>query len=238
MPNLTPNYKLSTDVVTDDFVQPEHNNRLADTLDRVLGSFLRRIITAGVHEGWEVTEAKQVSAGEGLVSACWCKTSAAQEIDSLTDGSVNYVFIETDDDSAPEGTVRVYAQVSPSAPDGSLFLGTIELDAEGNVLEINNQAEGVDRDCHPLVWAAFAGSGIVEAVPAGGEVSFYVDHSAQGQFRLPGALSFEVQGEAFTWSIDQTHEAGRFRVTAVNESSNPEDLEYSWTREGLRNTAV
>ncbi len=233
MPNLTPNYKLTTNVVTDDFVQPEHNNRVADTLDRVLGSFLRQIISAGVYQGWEITGAKQVSPGEGLVSACWCKTAAAQDIEDLTNGTVNYVFAEANDTSAPDGTVRTYAQLSPSGPSGSVFLGTVELDGDGEVVAIDNQAEGVDRDCHPLQWGAFGGSGTVEAVPPGGEVSFYVEHSEQGSFRIPGAISFQVEGEQFSWGIDQAHDAERFRVTAVNEGSYTEDLEYSWQREGL-----
>lgn len=233
MANVTPNYKLTTDVVTDDFVQPEHNNRVADTLDRVLGCFLRQIIVAGVHEGWEITQDKQVGPGEGLVSACWCKTATAQDIDGLTNGAVNYVFIEADETSAPEGTVRVYAQLSPSGPSGSILLGTLELDAEGEVVAVDNEAEGVARNCHPLAWGAFAGGGTVEAVPPGGEVSFYVDHGEQGSFRLPGAIAFEVEGEQFAWSLDQAHDAERFRVTAVNEGSYPADLEYAWEREGI-----
>lgn len=233
MPNLTPNYKLTTDVVTDDFVQPEHNNRAADTLDRVLGWFLRQIIRAGVYEGWEITEAKQVSPGEGLVWACWCKTVSGQDVEDLTNGAVNYVFVEANDTSAPDGTVRTYAQLSPSGPSGSVFLGTVELDGDGEVVAIDNEAEGVDRDCHPLRWGAFAGSGSVEAVPPGAEVSFYVDHGEQGSFRAPGAISFQVEGGEFSWSIDQAHDAERFRVTAVNEGSYVEDLEYSWQREGL-----
>jgi hypothetical protein len=233
MPDLTPNYNLATGVVTDDFVQPEHNNRMADTLDRVLGSFLRQIITAGAHEGWEITGDKQVSPGEGLLSACWCKTATAQDIEGLTNGEVNYVFAETDGTSAPDGTVRIYAQLSPEAPGGSIYLGTLELDAEGAVVALDNEAEGVDRSCHPLLWAALAGGGTVEQVPPGGEVSFWVDHAEQGSFRLPGAIAFEVEGEEFSWGLDQTHDAERFRVAAVNEGSYPADLEYTWQREGL-----
>ena len=233
MPNLTPNYSLVTDVVTDDFVQPEHNNRMAETLDRVLGSFLRQIISAGVCQGWEITEAKQVSPGEGLVSACWCKTATAQDIGELTNGAVNYVFAESNDTSAPDGNVCVYAQLSPSGPSGGIFLGTIELDGSGEVVAIDNQAEDVDRECHPLRWGACSGSGTVEAVPPGGEVSFWVDHSEQGSFRVAGAISFQAEQGQFSWSIDQAHDAERFRVTAVNEGSYGEDLEYSWQREGL-----
>ena len=43
MATTTPNYQLATGVVTDDFVQPDHQNRVADTVDRALGRFLRRM---------------------------------------------------------------------------------------------------------------------------------------------------------------------------------------------------
>ncbi len=112
MANETANYKLITDVVNDDFVQPEHNNRAANTLDRTLGTFLRRIITAGVFEGWEVTSAKQVDAGEGLIAACWCSTVAEQDINDLTNGAVNYVFAEVTDTSGADGSVNFRAQTS------------------------------------------------------------------------------------------------------------------------------
>ena len=36
MPGVTGNYQFVTAVAVDDFVQPSHNNRLADTVDRVL----------------------------------------------------------------------------------------------------------------------------------------------------------------------------------------------------------
>ena len=230
MANETANYKLLTDVVNDDFVQPEHNNRVANTVDRTLGTFLRRIITAGVFDGWEITAAKQVDTGEGLIAACWCTTVADQDIDDLTDGAVNYVFAEVTDTSGADGSVSFRAQTSGSGPTGSVLLGTIELDAGGAVVEINNNAAGVQRQCYPIAWRALAGGGTVADVPAGNEVVLTVSHDA---LRVPGAIAFDIEGSDFTWEIDRTYEAANFRVTATNESAAAVDLVYTWARQGV-----
>ena len=47
MASTTTNYGLATDVVVDDFVEPAHQNRVADTLDRALGEFLAQMMPAG-----------------------------------------------------------------------------------------------------------------------------------------------------------------------------------------------
>lgn len=230
MANETANYKLITDVVNDDFVQPEHNNRVANTLDRTLGIFLRRVITAGVFDGWEVTTAKQVDPGEGLIAACWCTTVAEQDVDDLTNGAVNYVFAEVTDTSGADGSVGFRAQTSGSGPSGSVLLGTIELDGGGAVVEVDNNAAGVQRQCYPIAWCALAGGGTVAGVPAGEQVVFTVSHDA---LRVPGAITFDIAGSDFTWEIDRTYEAASFCVTAVNESVEAADLVYTWDRQGV-----
>ncbi|MEA3247350.1 MAG: hypothetical protein U9Q74_14445, partial [Gemmatimonadota bacterium] len=103
MSELTQNYQLVTSVAVDDFVQPGHNNRLADTVDRVVGSVLKRLATEGVYDGWEIQSDKTVSAGEGLIAACWCETTQAQAITGLTDDAVNHVFVQPTADGAPGG---------------------------------------------------------------------------------------------------------------------------------------
>ncbi len=230
MANETANYKLITDVVNDDFVQPEHNNRVADTVDRTLGTFLRRIITAGAFDGWEITTAKQVDAGEGLIAACWCTIAAGQDIDDLTDGALNYVFAEATDTSGADGSVGFRAQTSGSGPAGSVLLGTIELDGLGAVVEVDNNAAGVQRQCYPIAWCALSGGGTVADVAAEEQVVFTVAHDA---LRVPGAIAFDIAGSDFTWEIDRTHEAESFRVTATNESAATADLVYTWERQGV-----
>ncbi len=230
MASETANYHLVTGVVGDDFVEPEHNNRVADTVDRVMGNYLLRLMTAGAYDGWEITAAKQVDAGEGLVAACWCSSGVAGEVDGLTVGAVNYVFAQTGSTSGADGSVTFQAQQSASGPSGSVFLGTIELDAQGDVVEIDNAADGVDRQCYALAWRSLSGSGVEAAVPASGEVSFDVIHEA---LRVPGAIAFAVEGEDFTWEIDRTYLATGFRVTATNNGAAAADLVYSWEREGI-----
>ncbi len=230
MPTETPNYRLITGVVNDDFVAPEHVNRLADTLDRVVASVLSRLLTAGVYQGWEITTSKQVSSGEGLVSACWCSTSLPQEIAELTNNAVNYVFAEVTDSSAWDGSVRFRAQLGSNGPQGSLLLGTIELDEAGEVVAVDNAAAGVDRQCYALAWRTLSGAGSVAAVPPGEEVSIVVEHAP---LRVPGAIRLQVVGEDFTWEIDRAYLADGFRVVAKNTSQAAADFVYSWRRHGI-----
>jgi len=217
-------------VVSDDFVEPEHVNRLADTLDRVLGSALLRLFTAGVHSGWEIDTAKQVGAGEGLVGACWCSTTVGQDIADLTNGAVNYVFAEATDTSAWDGSVSFRAQLGSIGPAGSVLLGSIELDGDGEVIEVENDIAEVQRQCYALTWRTLSGSGTVASVPASEDTTIIVEHEA---LRVPGAIEFSVEGEDFTWEIDRAHEATSFRVIATNNSESAADLEYTWRRHGI-----
>ena len=65
MAGSTANYGLATGVVTDDLIEPEHHNRVADTLDRVLGWFLKRMMADGAYSGWTLTTAGTVEPGSG-----------------------------------------------------------------------------------------------------------------------------------------------------------------------------
>lgn len=230
MPTETQNYKLVTGVVSDDFVEPDHINRMADALDRVVGSFLQRLMTAGVYSGWEIGTEKQVSAGEGLIRGCWCSTANPQDVVDLTNDAVNYVFAEATDTCGWDGSVVLRAQLSSAGPTGSLLLGSIELDASGEVVAVDNDIEGVDRQCYELGWRTLRGSGSVASVPAGEDVAVIIEHDA---LRLPGAIEFDVENEDFTWEIDRTHGAASFRVTATNTGGSPADMDYTWRRHGI-----
>jgi hypothetical protein len=230
MAGVTQHYGFATDVAVDDFVQPEHNNCIADTVDRVLGAVLRKIIRPGVLEGWSVLADKTVGSGQGLVAACWCETTQAQAINGLTHGAVNHVFLEADADGPTDGTVTVFAQLSSSGPSGAIYLGTIELDGAGVVVAIDNFADGVDRQCHPLAWRNLSGSGTIAAVPAGGEASAHVTHDA---LRVPGAISLSSNSPDFTWEISETWRGDRFLLTVSNSGASAADFDYTWTREGV-----
>jgi len=232
MPTQTEHYGLAAGVVTDDFIQPDHQNRVAETLDQVVGNIVKQILAAGVYNGWLIQEDKTVTAGWGILSGCWCATVTNQDITSLQNGAVNYIFAQTNQQSAPQGSVDFVAQLSPNGPPGSVCLGSIELDAQGDVVSIDNE-EGATRGCFPLTTNTFSGSGTIEAVPGGGEVSFVVNHAEAGSFAIPGAIDFAVTGEAFTVTLRQTYQADRFEVVAVNENSYPQDLCYTWQRQGI-----
>jgi len=230
MAGVTQTYGFATDVAVDDFVQPAHNNRIADTVDRVLGAVLTKIVRPGVLEGWSILADKTVGTGQGLVAACWCQTTEAQAITGLTDGAVNHVFLEADADGPSDGTANVFAQLSSSGPSDAICLGTIELDGGGAVVAIDNEVDGVDRQCFPLAWSSLDGSGSLEAVPAGGDASEYVTHEA---LRVPGAIDLQSSSQDFTWEITETWRDDRFLLTVSNGGASAADFDYTWTREGI-----
>jgi hypothetical protein len=230
MAGVTDNYQFVTDVAVDDFVQPEHNNRIADTVDRVLGSVLRRLLSAGAYEGWTIETDATVVAGQGLVADCWCETTQAQAVTGLTSDAVNHVFLEATADGPPDGTVNVFAQLSADGPADAIYLGTIELDAACEVVAIDNSADGVERACYPIAWSSLAGEGTIAAVPAGGEASEYVTHES---LRLPGAIELSSDSADFTWEISETWRADQFLLTVTNNGASEADFEYEWTREGI-----
>jgi len=230
MAGVTENYGFATEVAVDDFVQPSHNNRLADTVDRVLGSLLRRLMTAGAHEGWSILGDKTVGSGQGLVGACWCQTTSAQAISDLTDDAVNHVFVEATADGGPDGTVSFFAQLSANGPADSVYLGTIELDGGGDVVAIDNQAEGVERQCYPLAWVSLVGSGIIEDVDPSAEETVYVEHDV---LRVPGAIELTSESPDFTWTIEESWRGDRFLLRVTNNGGSAADFEYEWAREGV-----
>ncbi len=232
MPTQTEHYELAAGVVTDDFVQPDHQNRVAETLDRVVGNVVKQLLSAGVYSGWLIQEDKTVAAGAGLVQGCWCGTATSQEITGLQNSAVNYVFAVATSQSAPDGTVDFSAQLTAEGPSGSIYLGSLELDAEGDVLAVDN-ATDTDRGCFPLKTDTVSGSGEVEAVPGGAQVSFVVDHTEGASFLVPGAIEFEVEGDDFEVELRKTYQKAQFEVMATNQSSYPRDLSYSWQRWGI-----
>lgn len=230
MARMTENYGFVTEVAVDDFVQPEHNNRLVDTVDRVLGSVLRRLLTAGAYEGWAILADKTVGAGQGLVSACWCQTVSAQPITGLSNGALNHVFAAATANAGVDGGITVFAQLSALGPTDSVYLGTIELDGDGEVVAIDNAAQGVQRQCWPLAWRSLGGSGTIEGVGPGAEESVSVQHEA---LRVPGAIELQSGSPDFTWEIDEAWRADGFVLRATNHGGSAADFEYTWSRAGI-----
>lgn len=242
MAEMTEHYGLTVGVVTDEVIEPEHHNRTAATLDRVLGSVLTRLLAAGVFAGWLLNTDGGVTAGEGLVGGCWCQTLGDTAVSDLTDGATNYVFARTDETSAPDGTVTFVAQLSPTTPEGAVYLGTMTVDGQGQVTAVDNQAAGVDRNCLSLGVGEISGSGVLEDFYALGEgemAPIEVDHAEQGEFwwAEPPRLA-EAPGVIFLLDTSYTN-GSRFRVWAMRSddagggwSGGAGDLEYAWTRRG------
>ncbi len=231
MAERTEHYGLPVGVVADDIIEAEHHNRLAATLDRVVGNVLCKLWADGAYQGWELTEEKTVSAGEGLVGGCWCRTAGAQSISGLTPHALNYVFARKNNDSAPMGAVDFAAQLYPDKPVGAVYLGWMILDENGNVLEIDNQASGVDRNCLRLEIGEAKGSGLVLAVPPGEDFVVEITHSLR--LIVPGALEFSCENEDFSWELIETYRPDGFKVRGKNNGTQEADFVYAWRRRGF-----
>ena len=233
MASSTPNYGLATAVETDDLVEATHHNRMADTLDRALGELVKGLLGTGAHEGWEITNAKQVGAGAGLIGPCWCSTAAAQGISGLTNGAVNYVYAVLDEGSAPDGSVRFSGQLAPPGPGSSILLGTLALNGAGQVVTVDNAPTGAQRSCHALRFGELVGTGTVANLPAGQTASVLVDHSAAGVFRLPGDLRASTATLNVAVTVSEHYRGDRFGLTITNSGTTPASVTYTWTREGI-----
>lgn len=231
MPAQTAHYGLTTGVVTDDFVQPADNNRAADVLDRVVWSFLSKVMADGALSGWPIQNDKTVAAGEGLVDGCWCETAAAQSIGGLANGAVNYVFGQTDGTSADQGTIAFYASTSSTKPEGEVYLGTIELDGAGAVVSIDNNAAGVDRNLYKLEVSVLSGSGQYLGLGASESTTITITHDA---LRLLGEITFSCTPVEVTYEIVEHHEGDQFKVKLTNTGGSSVDVDYDWTREGVK----
>ena len=228
MATQSENYGFTVGMTTDDFVAPEHVDRPARTVDRVLGALARQLLSAGVYAGWAILEDKTVSAGSGLIAGAWGETTVAQAISGLTSGAVNYVCAHATADTPPSGTVNFVAQLQPTAPPSAIRLGTITLDAEGAVTNVDNSSG--DRGCFALLSDTLRGSGTVAAVAGGQATTVEISHA---MLAIPGALSCDG-GEHFSMALEQTWRGDGFVVVATNGDTAAHDLAYEWERRGIR----
>jgi hypothetical protein len=243
MAGITENYGLTVGVVTDDIIEPDHHNRVAATLDRVLGGMIRHLLVNGAHQGWLLTTDADVTAGAGIIAGCWCETDEASAITGLTRNAINHVFAVTNAGSAPDGTVDFVAQLTEVTPEGAVYLGTATVDASGTVTAVDSLVAGVDRDCLSLAVTVIAGSGVVEGfygLSEGEMALIEVDHLELGEFHWAEPPRIEdAPGVAFLLDVACTN-GRRFRVWAMRTDdvgggwTGPAaaDLEYSWTRRG------
>ncbi len=229
MPTQSDNYGLWVGMVTDDFIEPAHVDRAAQIVDRVLGGVVGKLLAAGVYEGWLLGQDKQVGAGWGVLEAAIGETEAGQEIGGLTNEAVNYVFAVATEETAPGGVVGFAAQTGSVGPAGALYLGTIELDAAGAVVALDNDATGVDRGVFPLVTRTLQGSGTVAEVDPDETVAIEVTHAA---LAVPGAIAVTVS-EGFSYVVEEAWRGDGLLVKATNEGTETAELVYAWERKGM-----
>ncbi|MHB8997636.1 MAG: hypothetical protein ACYC63_20515 [Armatimonadota bacterium] len=229
MAGVSENYGLAVGVATDDFIEPEHHNRVAATLDRVLGNVLKKMMAQGACSGWGLTLAGMVTAGEGLVGGCWCHSLEDQPVAGLTAGVTNYVFGRVAAEGPTDGAVAFFGQVSATKPAGAVLLGAVEVDGTGAVSAVHEDVAGVDRNCLRLEIGRLTGSGLVTDVAPGAEVTAQVGHE---EMLVPGAIEFSGS-EGFSFVLEETYRGDGFAVTAKNDGAVAADFSYSWARRGL-----
>ncbi len=229
MPTQSENYGLWMEMVTDDFIEPQHVDRTARVVDRVLGNLVRRLLAAGVYAGWLIGEDKTVGAGWGILDGACGLTETDQAISGLTEEAVNYVFAVPTEQTAPEGMVAFAAQTGPVGPAGGLYLGTVTLDAEGAVLAVNNQARGVDRGVFLLRSRTLSGTEELLDVAPEETVAVEVSHAA---LAVPGAISMSVS-EGFSLAVEEAWRGDGFRLLVTNEGEETADAVVEWERKGI-----
>lgn len=229
MAGVTEHYGLAVGLVTDDFIEPEHHNRVAATVDRVVGGFLKKMMADGAYSGWGLTLEGTVTAGEGLVGGCWCATNSEQVITGLAAGT-NYVFGRAESEGPTTGAVAFFAQLSATKAPGTVLLGTAEMNGFGVVTAVEEGLEGADRNCVRLEIGTVRGSGLVADVGASEEFTVEVTHT-QGLL-VPGAIEF-AGSEGFSWELRETYRGEGFVVQGRNEGAVEADFSYSWVRRGL-----
>jgi hypothetical protein len=231
MAGVTENYGFAVEVATDDFIEPDHHNRMAATLDRVLGNFLKKMMADGAFSGWGLTTQGKVTAGEGLIGGCWCQTAEEQAISGLTAAATNYVFARPTSEGPTTGAVSFFAQVSGTKPAGAILLGTVEVDGDGQVTAVHEDLPEVDRNCLKLEIGQLCGSGLVTAVVAGADFTAQVQHGEV--FIVPGAIVFNSSSGGFTWELRETYRGDGFVIKGHNGGTSEADFAYTWARRGL-----
>ncbi|MGE4406382.1 hypothetical protein [Pseudomonas sp.] len=229
----TENYQL--DILTsDDFVTEAWVQRLVKVLDRALGEFLQQWMLGGVISGWSLGTDKTVSAGEGVVNGCHCKTTTSTDISGiLASGATNYVYATNTSTSAPDGDVAFQAtQVAANIPSTAVRLGKIVLDAAGNVTEADDNPADCPRDyAKPLRYRRIGGqwSG---TITAGTSVYIAVDHSSTLSFDVPLGLEVSAPADVHCVVCADGTDGGQFRLKIWNDSTS-NDVTLTWTRYGF-----
>jgi len=238
----TENYDL--DILTDeDFVNEGWFQRLVKVLDRALGEFLQQWARGGVISGWSLATDKTVSAGEGIVNGCHCKTSVATDISGiLTNGATNYVYAVTTANSAPEGDVAFQAtQLASNIPSTAVRLGKLVVDASGNVTEADDNPTDSPRDyAKPLRYRQISGEWTGQ-VAVGETVVIEVDHSDLLDFAVPLDLTVETDPGVHVVALADGASGSVFRLRIWNEwqtgyaygYGGAEDIRVTWRRGGF-----
>ncbi|MCD6352470.1 MAG: hypothetical protein J7M26_10150 [Armatimonadetes bacterium] len=238
----TENYEL--DILTDeDFVNEGWFQRLVKVLDRALGEFLQQWACGGVISGWSLGTDKTVSAGEGIVNGCHCKTASSTDISSiLTSGTTNYVYAVTTANSAPDGDVAFQAtQVATNIPSTAVRLGKLVLDASGNVTGADDDPSDCPRDyAKPLRYRRIAGEWTGQ-VAVGEALVIEIDHSDLLDFAVPLDLTVETDPGVHVVALADGASGSVFRLRIWNEwqtgyaygYGGVEDIRVTWRRGGF-----
>lgn len=159
--------------------------RMTKTLRRVVGELMQKVMYSGslTTSDWRIADDKTIGAGEGIVDECYCETTSTTDISSLlTSNATNYIYLITDADSATDGTIVAQASLLASAPSYACCLGSITLDASGNVTAVDNDDEDFPRDyALPLRWRRVQFE-VVETIPQGTYADVEIDHSGDIEF--------------------------------------------------------
>lgn len=231
MADSTTHYGLVTDVVTDDVIEPDHHNSLADTLDRILGNFLQKVMVNGAYSGWELTAEGTVAAGEGLVGGCWCTTETEQQIADLVFGTVNYVYGKATATSGRTGEIAFCASSSAGMLQGAVFLGYIELDTTGEVVAVHMSPVNTDRHCRRLAICPVEGEATALEVAAGTSFKVPVFHDAF--FVVPGCIELLDTTAGFDVQVMDTADGFGFVIAGENTGTETADFHCTWRRWGF-----
>lgn len=237
---IIPRSGLETAYVHNDHVEADEYNRLTGIASYQIQQGFSDLHGFGCFPclgSWIILLTGQVGPGTGYFPVGWYgETLINSDILATTDGALNYVYVLQVDATAPAKAVSFTANTTGVQPADSIRLGTMTLDAAGNVTAIDQSS----KQCI-LPWAdsfeamilSVSGSGTAPDVAAGATRIITVDHTAAQLFRVCGAIDFEV-GAPFTTAIYQDYARGFFIVRLTNTHGyNPADANYSWTRYGI-----
>jgi hypothetical protein len=192
----------------------------------------------GLLSGWQLRSDSLVGVGTGIFPSGWyAATLSNQAIVGLVNGYTNYVYGTSIDATAPTMALLFTANISGVRASTDLFLGTLTLDADGNVTAINGIDPALPYVVHPAANVVYpvslsqvAGSGTETNILSQEVRAVHISHAA---FKLPGAINIAVSAE-FTYAVTAAENgAGFILLLSRSVSYSPSSCSYSWSRWGI-----